>query len=163
MSPLRLIIEHLKIERKEGLRLDYLQQAVEAAKEDMKNGGGPFGAVIVKDGQVVVAVGNTVFSDTDPTAHAELRAVRFACQKLGTLDLSECEMYTTCEPCPMCLGAILWANIKKVYYHSTHEDASNKGFSAEWLISYFNGKEDKSIEFLQIQEHKGAEKLWASN
>ncbi len=104
---------HLKQNEKEGVKVDYLQKAVEAAKEDMKNGGGPFGAAIVKEGQVVVAVGNTVLSDLDPTAHAELRAVRLACQKLGTLNLSDCELYTTCEPCPMCLGAILWANIKK--------------------------------------------------
>ncbi|GAB2559103.1 nucleoside deaminase [Gracilibacillus alcaliphilus] len=143
--------------------MDYLQQAVKAAKEDMKNGGGPFGAVIVKEDQIVAAVGNTVTSEVDPTAHAELRAVRVACQKLGTLDLSECEMYTTCEPCPMCLGAILWANIKKVYYHSTHEDASKNGFSAEKLISYFNGEKSTDIEFVQICDHKEAEELWGTN
>lgn len=142
--------------------MDYLQQAVEAANEDMKNGGGPFGAAIVKDGQVVVAVGNTVVSETDPTAHAELRAVRLACQKLETLDLSDCELYTTCEPCPMCVGAILWANIKKVYYHSTHEHASKNGFSAERIISYFQG-EKSSIELVHIPDHKGAEKLWGND
>ncbi|WP_338997316.1 nucleoside deaminase [Lactococcus formosensis] len=80
--------------------------------------GGPFGATIVREGQVIAAVGNTMVRDTDPSAHAEMVAVREACQKLGTMDLSDCEIYATCEPCPMCVGVMMWANVKKVYYSS---------------------------------------------
>lgn len=92
----------------------YFKLASEATIEGMKKGhGGPFGATIVRNGEVIAAVGNTMMRDTDPSAHAEMVAVREACKKLDTMDLSDCEIYATCEPCPMCVGVMMWANIKK--------------------------------------------------
>ena len=90
--------------------------------------GGPFGAVIVKDGKVVAEASNTVTVDNDPTAHAEVNAIRKACAALGTFDLSGCELYTSCEPCPMCLAACYWAHIDRVYYAADREDAAAAGF-----------------------------------
>ena len=93
-----------------------MRKAIELSIENVKNGGGPFGAVIVKDGEIVATGVNRVTANHDPTAHAEVSAIRAACQKLGTFDLSGCEIYTSCEPCPMCLGAIYWAHLDKIYY-----------------------------------------------
>ena len=90
---------------------DFMRQAIALAVENIKSGGGPFGAVIVKDGKVVATGANRVTANNDPTAHAEVSAIRAACTKLGTFDLSGCVIYTSCEPCPMCLGAIYWAHI----------------------------------------------------
>lgn len=90
--------------------------------------GGPFGAVIVRDGKVVAEASNTVTVDNDPTAHAEVNAIRKACAVLGTFDLSGCELYTSCEPCPMCLAACYWAHIDKVYYAADRNDAAAAGF-----------------------------------
>ena len=98
---------------------DFMRQAIALAVENVKNSGGPFGAVIVKDGRVVATGVNRVTANNDPTAHAEISAIRSACTKLGTFDLSGCVLYTSCEPCPMCLSAIIWSNIKTVYYSST--------------------------------------------
>jgi len=95
------------------------------------NHGGPFGAVIVKDGEIVSKAHNQVIKNNDPTAHAEMNAIRKASKKLGTFDLSGCEIYTTCMPCPMCLGAIKWANIKTVYYGALSQDADEIGFRDE--------------------------------
>ena len=92
---------------------DFMRQAIDLAVENIKNGGGPFGAVIVKDGEVVATGANRVTANNDPTAHAEVSAIRAACTKLGTFDLSGCVIYTSCEPCPMCLGAIYWAQDRK--------------------------------------------------
>lgn len=102
------------------------------------NVGGPFGACIVKDKQIVGKGSNHVLDDNDPTAHAEIIAIRDACQNLKTYDLSGCELYTTCYPCPMCLSAIIWANIKKVYYGNTREDATTIGFRDEAIYEYIN-------------------------
>ena len=90
---------------------EYMREAIRLADESVKNGGGPFGAVIVKDGEIVAGSANSVTRDNDPTAHAEVNTIRQACRKLGTFDLSDCVIYTSCEPCPMCLGAIYWAHI----------------------------------------------------
>ena len=109
----------------------YMQLAIEKSIENVENGGGPFGAVIVKNGEVIAATSNSVTIDNDPTAHAEVNAIRQACRKLGTFDLSGCELYTTAEPCPMCFGAILWANIRKVYYGCTIADTDKIGFRDE--------------------------------
>jgi len=115
-----------------------------AADEGMSNvktlEGGPFGAVIVKDGQVIAACHNQVLLNHDPTAHAEVQTIRAACQKLGTHDLSGCELYTNCYPCPMCLGAIIWANIKKVYYGNTAKDADAIGFRDEFIYKFIENK-----------------------
>ena len=95
---------------------EFMREAIRLANESVKNGGGPFGAVIVKDGEIVAGSANSVTTDNDPTAHAEVNTIRKACRKLGTFDLSGCVIYTSCEPCPMCLGAIYWAHIDRIYY-----------------------------------------------
>jgi len=107
----------------------YMQEAIQLGLNGMqKNDGGPFGCVVVKDNVIVGRGWNKVTSTNDPTAHAEIVAIRDACNNLGTFQLSECEIYSSCEPCPMCLGAIYWARPKKVYFGCTHRDAANTGF-----------------------------------
>lgn len=115
----------------------YMQMADELAKQNiLTNHGGPFGAVIVKDG-IVVGIGNNhVVENNDPTAHAEMMAIRNACQTLKTFDLDGCELYTSCYPCPMCLSAIIWSNIKIVYYGNTKEDAEDIGFRDDMIYHF---------------------------
>ena len=112
---------------------DFARQAIEIAVENVRNGGGPFGAVIVRNGQVVSHGANRVTASNDPTAHAEVQAIRDACRKLNTFELADCELYTSCEPCPMCLGAIYWARLKAVYYCSVREDAAAAGFDDSFI------------------------------
>ena len=112
---------------------DFMRKAIELSIENVKNGGGPFGAVIVKDGEIVATGVNRVTANHDPTAHAEVSAIRAACQKLGTFDLSGCEIYTSCEPCPMCLGAIYWAHLDKIYYGNNKTDAARIGFDDSFI------------------------------
>lgn len=112
----------------------FMNRAVELAIEKMTQGhGGPFGAVVVKDGKIIAEGFNAVTSTNDPTAHAEVQAIRKACQELGTFQLEDCEIYTSCEPCPMCLGAIYWARPKKVYYACTRKDAADAGFDDDFI------------------------------
>jgi len=106
----------------------FLKLAIELAKENVKNGGGPFGAVIVKDGQIIAKGTNRVTSHNDPTAHAEIVAIRQACEKLNDFQLTDCIIYSSCEPCPMCLGAIYWARPKKLVFAADKFDAANAGF-----------------------------------
>ncbi|WP_319381165.1 deaminase [Thiomicrorhabdus sp.] len=106
-----------------------MRKAIALSKEKMEAGfGGPFGAIITKDGKVIAEGYNQVTSSNDPTAHAEVTAIRNACQALGTFDLKGCEIYTSCEPCPMCLSAIYWARLDKIYYANSREDAAEIGF-----------------------------------
>jgi guanine deaminase len=107
----------------------WMQQAIDKADEGIADGQAPFGAVIVRGGQLVCAVHNTVWRDTDPTAHAEINAIRAAAKSLGTIGLHGCEMFTTCEPCPMCLSAIHWAKLERVVYGADIADAAVAGFS----------------------------------
>lgn len=108
---------------------NFMLRAVEIADERMKAGfGGPFGALVVKDGKIIAEGYNKVTSANDPTAHAEISVIRAACEALATFDLSGCEIYTSCEPCPMCLGAIYWARFDKIYYANTREEAAAIGF-----------------------------------
>ncbi len=107
-------------------------EAIKKAEENINTGiGGPFGAVVVHNGKIIAAVGNRVTSTNDPTAHAEVVAIREACKVLDTFDLSGCELYASCEPCPMCLGAIMWSRIDKLYYAADRNDASRAGFDDE--------------------------------
>lgn len=108
---------------------EYMQMAIDTTKAGIKAGQTPFGAVIVRDGKVVAAAHNTVWRDTDPTAHGEVNAIRVAGRSLGTIDFSGSTMYTTCEPCPMCLTAIHWSRIDRVVYGATIADADAAGFS----------------------------------
>lgn len=115
----------------------YMKIAKELSEDNLKtNAGGPFGACIVKDGIIIGRGSNHVLSDNDPTAHAEIMAIRDACRNINSYDLSNCEIYTSCYPCPMCLSAIIWANIEKVYYGNTKEDAANIGFRDDIIYNY---------------------------
>ncbi|MBR6073424.1 MAG: nucleoside deaminase [Bacilli bacterium] len=116
---------------------EYMMEAKRLADTNLTdNEGGPFGAVIVKDGVIVGKGDNRVLVNHDPTAHAEITAIRDASKTLGTHDLSGCVLYTSCYPCPMCLSAIIWANIKTVYYGNTKEDAANIGFRDDMIYDY---------------------------
>ena len=134
-----------------------LQEAIkEAIKGIEENDGGPFGAVITdKDGYVIATGHNEVLKTKDPTAHAEINAIRKACQKLNTKDLSNCIIYSTCEPCPMCLSAIIWSNIKVIYYGSTRKDASQIGFKDDDIYEFLKGNNEllKRVE-IKSQECK---------
>ena len=122
---------------------DFMRQAIVLAKENIKNGGGPFGAVVVKDGEVVATGVNRVTANNDPTAHAEVNAIRASCIKLGTFDLSGCVIYTSCEPCPMCLGAIYWAHLDKIYYGANQFDAARVGFDDSFIYRELELTPDK--------------------
>ncbi|SRR5574344_1354593 len=111
----------------------YMREAIRLSIENVKNGGGPFGAVIVREGEIIATGVNRVTSKHDPTAHAEVSAIREACAKMETFDLSGCEIYTSCEPCPMCLGAIYWAHLDKIYYANTKNDAKDIGFDDAFI------------------------------
>lgn len=110
-----------------------MRAAIRLATQSVENGGGPFGAVIVKDGEIIAARSNSVTIDNDPTAHAEVNAIREAARKLGTFDLSGCTVYTSCEPCPMCLGAIYWAHIDRIFYGNNRADAAAIGFDDAFI------------------------------
>ena len=128
-----------------------MREAIRLADESVKNGGGPFGAVIVKDGEIVAGSANSVTIDNDPTAHAEVNTIRQACCKLGTFDLSDCVIYTSCEPCPMCLGAIYWAHIKRVYYGNTKTDAAEIDFADDFIYKELDKPIDKrSMPFIPL-------------
>jgi len=111
----------------------FMREAIRLADESVQNGGGPFGAVIVKDGKIIAGRSNSVTISIDPTAHAEVNTIREACQQLGTFDLSGCIIYTSCEPCPMCLGAIYWAHIDRIYYGNTRKDAGDIQFADDFI------------------------------
>lgn len=111
----------------------WMREAIRLADESVKNGGGPFGAVVVKDDELVAGSANSVTINNDPTAHAEVNAIRAACRKLNTFDLTGCVIYTSCEPCPMCLGAIYWAHIDRIYYGNTRKDARDIAFADDFI------------------------------
>ncbi|MDO6431894.1 nucleoside deaminase [Flavitalea sp. BT771] len=117
----------------------YLQQAIELANQGIKDGvGGPFGCIIVKDGEIVGRGCNQVTSTNDPTAHAEVVAIRDACRRLGNYQLTDCDVYTSCEPCPMCLGALYWARPRRVVYASTRHEAADAGFDDAFIYIEIN-------------------------
>lgn len=129
--------------------MNYMEEALKEAYTGIENGhGGPFGSVVVKEGKIVGRGHNRVLYKKDPTCHGEMEAIRDACQNLNTHDLSGCELYTTAEPCPMCLGAILWANIKTVYYGCNRMDTDSIGFRDDIFYEYLNGK----TELLEMSE-----------
>ena len=140
---------------------DFMRQAIDLAVENIKNGGGPFGAVIVKDGKVVATGANRVTANNDPTAHAEVSAIRAACTKLGTFDLSGCVIYTSCEPCPMCLAACLWANIEKIYFGCTLKDNESIGFRDKLFFDMLGGKDGISPDYLVCIDREECKKLFA--
>ena len=117
----------------------------------MERGGGPFGAVIVKDGAIVARGANSVTLDNDPTAHAEVNAIRAACRSLGTFDLSGCTVYTSCEPCPMCLAAIYWAGISRIYFGNTRKDAAAIDFADDHIYNELSRPlEQRSVPIIPL-------------
>ena len=145
-------------------KIDFMRRAIQLSEEKMmENSGGPFGAVIVKDNKIIAEGYNQVISINDPTAHAEIVAIRKACEYLNTFQLSEAEIFCSCEPCPMCFAAIHWARIKKVYYSNTRKDAQKIGFDDntiyEELTKNNNQRKIPSIQFLSM-EGKTAFKTW---
>ncbi|MCI9084003.1 MAG: nucleoside deaminase [Bacilli bacterium] len=136
----------------------HMQEAIKEAEINENTGfknGGPFGAVIVKNDTIIAASHNTVIENNDPTAHAEINVIRKAAKILKTHDLSECTLYTTCFPCPMCLSAIAWANIKNIYYGNTKEDAENIGFRDNQIYELINNlNSNKTINFTQIDKEE---------
>ena len=135
---------------------EYMKMAMNQAKFGMESKeGGPFGAVIVdKEGTVISIANNQVIKNNDPTAHAEVQAIREACKKLGTFDLSDCILYTSCEPCPMCLSAIIWANIKEVYYACTRKDAGKIGFRDDAIYEYLETNNKNLLDEKQIDRNE---------
>lgn len=131
--------------------IEFMRKAIEISQISIEEGGGPFGAIIVQGGIIVSTGNNRVTKNNDPTAHAEIEAIRDACKKLGKFKLSNCTIYTSCEPCPMCLGAIYWAGIKRVFYGNNREDAKVIDFDDSFIYDELNLKnEDKSIEMINI-------------
>jgi guanine deaminase len=130
----------------------FLKRAIDLAVAGVNSGtGGPFGAVIVKDGEIIAEGQNNVTSSNDPTAHAEVTAIREACKKLGVYQLDDCILYTSCEPCPMCLGAIYWARPKKVYFAAKHTDAAGAGFDDSFIYDEIaTSHESRKISFHEL-------------
>lgn len=142
---------------------EMMRRAIVLSVDNVCNGGGPFGAVITCNGEVVATGVNRVTANNDPTAHAEVTAIRNAAQKLGTFDLSDCEIYTSCEPCPMCLGAIYWARLKKVYFANNKEDAKNIGFDDSFIYDEMAlPREERKLpsEVLMRDEAQEAFRMW---
>jgi guanine deaminase len=143
-----------------------MQIALDEAYKGMRNNeGGPFGAVIVKDGKVIAQGHNEVIATNDPTAHAEVVAVRKAAKKLGRFDLSDCEIYSLCEPCPMCFAAVHWAKIKKLYYACTRQDAADIGFDDKFIYDVIKGVATrKQLTLVQIDRLEGLKPFeeWSS-
>lgn len=139
---------------------EFMKIAIEEAKDGIKKGqGGPFGSVIVKDGKIIAKDHNRVLQKNDPTCHGEIATIRDACEKLGTFDLTGCEIYTTGEPCHMCLCACMWANISKIYYGCTIDDNDSIGFRDEKFDKIFRGR-DKLNDYMICIDREECLKLF---
>ena len=144
----------------------FMRQAIQLAVENIKNGGGPFGAVIVKDGEVIATGVNRVTANNDPTAHAEVTAIRQACEKLGTFSLEGCDIYSSCEPCPMCLGAIYWAHLDHLYFGANKHDAAAAGFDDQFIYEELelpSGNRRLKTASLLEEEAKAPFTLWKNH
>ena len=145
------------------LKNDFMLRAIELSVNSANNAGGPFGCVIVKDNKIIAEGSNKVTSSNDPTAHAEIVAIRDACQKLNTFNLSGSDLYSSCEPCPMCLSAIYWSHIDNIFYANTRDDAKKINFDDSFIYSEFSKKiEDRKIPIKQMlrDESLKAFELW---
>ena len=143
-----------------------MRRAIALSEESVRNGGGPFGAVIARHGVIIAEASNSVTIDNDPTAHAEVNCIRRAAERLGTFDLSGCEIFTSCEPCPMCLGAIYWAHLDKIYYANDRVDAAAIGFDDEFIYREFDlnpADRHKPRVPLHREEGKKAFAMWAQS
>ena len=142
---------------------EFMRRAIACSCENIKLGGGPFGAVIVKDGKIIAEGANKVTINNDPTAHAEVMAIRNAAKNLNDFNLSGCEIYTSCEPCPMCLSAIYWARIDKIWYANTKTDAKNIGFDDSFIYDEVKlPLEERAIPIIQLLREEGLQafKQW---
>lgn len=143
---------------------EFMKRAVEEAYKGMRSeDGGPFGAVIVKDGKIIAIGHNQVIKTNDPTAHAEIVAIRKATSLLGRFDLSDCEIYSSCEPCPMCFSAIHWAKMKALYYGANRKDAADIGFDDQYIYDVIEGKaSEQQVTVIKIdrEEALGPFKEW---
>ena len=145
------------------LKNNFMLRAIELSVNSANNAGGPFGCVIVKDNKIIAEGSNKVTSSNDPTAHAEIVAIRDACQKLNTFNLSGSDLYSSCEPCPMCLSAIYWSHIDNIFYANTRDDAKKINFDDSFIYSEFSKKiEDRKIPIKQMlrDEALKAFELW---
>ena len=145
------------------MKNEFMKRAIELSIESVNKNGGPFGSVIVKDNKIVAEGSNKVTFSNDPTAHGEIVAIREACKKLKNFNLSGCELYSTCEPCPMCLSAIYWARIDKVYYANTREDARKIDFDDSLIYSELNKKiDERKISMTQMMRKEALQafELW---
>lgn len=145
---------------------ELMRRAIALSEESVRNGGGPFGAVIAKDGEIIAEASNSVTIDNDPTAHAEVNCIRKATRQLGTFDLTGCAIYTSCEPCPMCLGAIYWAHLDKIYYANDRSDAAKIGFDDDFIyreIALAPADRHKQMEILLPDEAIRAFQMWEGN
>ena len=142
---------------------ELMRRAIELSKQSVRNGGGPFGAVIARNGEIIAEGSNCVTIDCDPTAHAEVSTIRKACKALKTFDLSGCEIYTSCEPCPMCFGAIYWAHLDKIYMGNDRKDAAKIGFDDDFIyqeIALTADTRKKPSEILLRDEALEAFRMW---
>jgi guanine deaminase len=136
-----------------------MERAIALSIENVRSGsGGPFAALIVRDGSILASGTNRVTTMLDPTAHAEVVAIRAACRALSSIQLSDCEMYTTCEPCPMCMGAIYWARLARVYYANTRDDAAQAGFDDSLIYAQLVlSPGDRTISMVQLMREQAQE------
>lgn len=142
---------------------ELMHRAIELSENSVRNGGGPFGAVIAKDGEIIAEGSNKVTINNDPTAHAEVCAIRNACKILNTFELADCVIYTSCEPCPMCLGAIYWARLSKIFYANDRKDAAEIGFDDDFIyeeIAIEPQYRKKPSEILLRNEAINAFRMW---
>ena len=145
------------------MKNEFMKRAIELSVESVNHGGGPFGSVIVKDNKIIAEGSNKVTPTNDPTAHGEIVAIRNACKKLNNFTLNGCELYSSCEPCPMCLSAIYWARITKIYFANTREDAQKIDFDDSLIYSEFEKNINKrKIPMIQMMRHEAlkAFDLW---
>lgn len=142
---------------------EIMRQAIRMSIENIDRGGGPFAAIVAREGEIIAVAVNTVSEDNDPTAHAEVNAIRAAGNELKQFHLEDCVLYTTCEPCPMCLGAVYWAGIRTLYFGNTRDDAARYGFQDDHIYHEISKPiGDRHVDFSRILGHEAIEafKLW---
>lgn len=148
-------------------QISFMREAIRLSEENARSGkGGPFGAVVVKEGRIIASGVNEVTATNDPTAHAEMTAIRKACKLLGTFQLEGCDIYASCEPCPMCLSAIYWARTSRLFYANNKEDAASIFFDDDFIYREINRDEsERSIPTMQLlrEEAKAAFDIWHNN
>lgn len=141
-----------------------MQKAIQLSIDNIDKGGGPFAAIIIKEGEIIAEAANSVTNDNDPTAHAEVNAIRKAAKNLNSFDLSGCEIYTSCEPCPMCLGAIYWSGISKVFYGNDKKDAADIQFDDRFIYQEIEKPlAQRKVKFSQLMRDEAQEAFlkWA--